>query len=177
MYISKCNNKNSLWFTLVELMVVIAVIGVLGAALFPSMWSYFERARQTEARVEMRQISQLIFDAQTIRGEALRWVTNHSCSLCQCNTYTGSLLEVPSTHVCFTRWQNAIDKIVLATGSATWIAERYYRDPWNAPYLLDENEDENANCDILRSSFWNIQTTSWWVYTIKLLRFRGGTCL
>ena len=40
----KTNNKG---FTLVELMIVIAIIGVLAAALFPMMRGYLEKSRDT----------------------------------------------------------------------------------------------------------------------------------
>jgi prepilin-type N-terminal cleavage/methylation domain-containing protein len=34
-------------FTLVELMIVIAIIGILAAALFPAMTGYLQRARDS----------------------------------------------------------------------------------------------------------------------------------
>lgn len=41
------NRKNSHGFTLVELMIVIAVIGILAASLFPVMSQYIARAHDT----------------------------------------------------------------------------------------------------------------------------------
>jgi type IV pilus assembly protein PilE len=44
-------------FTLVELMIVIAIIGVLAAALFPSMTSYLKRSRDAARTAGTKDIS------------------------------------------------------------------------------------------------------------------------
>jgi type IV pilus assembly protein PilA len=41
-------------FTLVELMIVIAIIGILAVALFPSMSTYMQRARESAAQSDIR---------------------------------------------------------------------------------------------------------------------------
>ena len=44
-------------FTLVELMIVIAIIGILAAALFPSMTAYLKRSRDAARTSGMKDIS------------------------------------------------------------------------------------------------------------------------
>ena len=44
-------------FTLVELMIVIAIIGILAAVLYPAMTGYFERSRDTNRQAALRNIS------------------------------------------------------------------------------------------------------------------------
>ena len=44
-------------FTLVELMIVIAIIGILSAALFPSFGNYFSRARDTQRINDLRKLN------------------------------------------------------------------------------------------------------------------------
>ncbi len=76
-------------FTLVELMIVIAIIGVLAAALFPAMSGYLSRSRDT-ARVS--HVGQLITASSTFfqDNETYNGAINGTCvNSGQLNKYMG----------------------------------------------------------------------------------------
>ena len=62
-------------FTLVELMIVIAIIGILAAALFPSLTSYLARGRDTSRASALKEISTAIA-AYIVDNTALPASTN-----------------------------------------------------------------------------------------------------
>ena len=52
------NNKQK-GFTLIEVMIVVAIIGIIAAIAMPSYTSYVQRAKRTDAKVELLRIAQL----------------------------------------------------------------------------------------------------------------------
>ena len=53
-------NKNAQkGFTLIEVMIVVAILGILSAIALPSYTKYVEKSRRTDAKVELLRIAQL----------------------------------------------------------------------------------------------------------------------
>ena len=54
------NNKNKqIGFTLIELMITVAILGIISSVAVPSYMSYVTKSKRTEAKVEMLRTAQL----------------------------------------------------------------------------------------------------------------------
>ncbi len=71
-------------FTLVELMIVIAIIGILAAALFPSLTSYLARGRDTSRVAGIKEISTGIAAFNVDQSSFPRGLNNVGPALAEC---------------------------------------------------------------------------------------------
>ena len=60
--------RTSIGFTLLELVVVMAILGTLASIAVPAYWTYIDKARQTVAIADIRQIEKLIAAFQASNG-------------------------------------------------------------------------------------------------------------
>jgi len=83
MRVSLIQAKRSAGFTLMELMIVVAIVGILAAIAFPAYQQYVIRTNRADVQSELIQIAQRIENYKLVRGSY---------------SSTGSLLAIPSIY-------------------------------------------------------------------------------
>jgi general secretion pathway protein G len=151
-FIIKSKNIDNLFgnrgFTIIELIVVIAIISILSSIVVAGTTQYIENAKVTRARVEMNQIVRAIMIAQGIQGRPLiAFAPDSNCLQCYCSD--------PDSQECLDRWKSILSQIEAATNGLVQGLSRFEKDPWKHPYQLDANQGEggSGNCSNL-DGFW-----------------------
>lgn len=159
--------KNHLGFTLVELMVVIAIIWVLAAALFPAMSQYQMRARDTTRNQDLNKIG-LALEAYHIDTSRVPWNGTDLSTTTDCTNFSPTCRDP----WCWGEWDSGNMKIdptdsflaPLMTGGymSSVPREQYLNEvlPWSAAvvwwqrctyrYLLDNYGVWNYGALVIR---------------------------
>lgn len=126
-------------FTLIELLITISIISILSVFVISNIRDAQDKAKVNKSRLELRQLQNIIFDAQTISSGSVASITESGCTDCACRTVGSELSNLEDSHPCVSRWRNAITAIIQEVNPSL-DSSVYYEDTWGSPYLLDENE-------------------------------------
>ena len=126
-------------FSLVEMLVVIGIIGVLATVVIVAVGEPRDEANHSAARVEMRQLGNMIELAKSTQGRTLEQITGSFCTECSCRGQ-GRLRDLPRDHDC---WQDQAAAIAAINDAVRGMSLPIpFVDPWGAPYMINENEGE-----------------------------------
>ena len=83
-------------FTLIELMIVVAIIGILAAVAIPAFMDYMKKSKKTEAALQLNKIS---------KNDKTYFITNASFVTTNgANPFTGSACGGPNGHFATVAW-------------------------------------------------------------------------
>ncbi len=135
--------KSPKGFTFIELLIVIAIIGTLASIILVTLGAAREKANKTKVHTELKSVISAVTVARFEAQKTLIEITGSSCSNCPCHSI--DLRGIPDTHVCQKKWDQAMTKISDEVKGGVEGIDELKRDPWNSPYMFDENEGEHGS--------------------------------
>jgi len=146
-------------FTLVELMIVVAIIGILAALALPAFIRYIRRARTSEATMNVRKL----YDASVAYYEAEH--TDRAGSILA-KQFPASTVLTPSSRCClFEGFKCAPDPTLWQDSAGSWAALNFsVDDPFFYQYQYDASGTDTSSqftahafgdldCDNIYSTF------------------------
>ena len=133
-------------FTLIEMLVVVAIIGILMGALFPAMSAGFRNARRGRAQHE---ISGLVAAIKSYHSEYNKWPCPENGTDDQ--TFydaNGNASAADAQAKVINLLTNNPSKVRFLDVSASSLTNGFYVDPWGHPYVIAMDTDFDNHCKI-----------------------------
>ena len=98
---------------------------------------------RAEASIALGDLSKMALAAKKAEGKPLAAITGENCSLCGCEGR--DLRSIPPGDVCRVKWETTRARLGRAADASPRLLAALARDPWGAPYLINENEGESPD--------------------------------
>lgn len=132
---------------LVVVVMVVAAAILLGDSVAKKRRAFIAAVtlehQRTAAGETLSELAALAARAKKITGKPLFAITGFNCTRCGCEGR--DLRTVPDGDVCVRHWRQSLARIGQAAGASEKELARFVRDPWGAPFLLNENEGESPD--------------------------------
>lgn len=143
------------WFTLLELLLVIVIIGVLSATMLSNVRSPQSIAKIRAANIQMRDFNTALVMANVSNFKTLIAITNTGCTDCPCIAQW-DLRKLTYDHACRQNWRDVIARVEVAAWLITWSLGDLETDPRGSPYQLNENEWESGQPVCTSDTFFSV---------------------
>jgi hypothetical protein len=137
------------------LTVVVLAVGMLWGPQSYGKWKdHVNEGRVRTTQGVLTEMASLALNAKKASEKTLLQLTGETCTECDCKN-SKNLHVLYQFDGCSLRWEKAITAIYKAATGREDVPERFLRDPWGAPFALNENEGEvKGECtpDVIRTA-------------------------